>query len=314
MSAERETRASGETCLDNVPSILISRDDDPHRPSLENRVAFQGEGGPNLLGYRNGCRKDATILLWLEEAIRSAPPPATVLDIGCAYGNLILMLNARLGCPREVTMWGVDLDEAAFRYGEAFARCVPGYSNCHYQAADLTQGLPFGEGQFDAVNLADVIEHLPDPNAALSEIRRVLKPGGILVLTTPLRDTVLKRTANLLNRISRGKLYRAYYSGKCTELDKAGKPVMRVRVGHDHISEMTWRELKKACASAGFAIEDAHFHPVMSGSAWFDRHPFLLAGLLFLEAIHDWWKRPAWAHAVSVKLRKPVSGQQTCLT
>jgi len=290
-----------------MPPVLILREDDPHRPCLENRVAFQGEEGPNLLGYRNGYRKDATTLAWLEEAVRAASRPAAILDVGCAYGNLILMLNARLGKPSDVTMWGVDLNEDTLRYGQAFALSVPGYANCNYQPADIMQGLPFDDGYFDAVNMGDVIEHLSDPCAALEEIHRVLKPGGLLVLTTPLRDTVFKRAAALINRLSCGKLNRAYYAGKSTELDAEGRPVMRVRVGHDHISEMNWRELKRTCGSAGFHIEEAHFLPIMSGSMWFDRHPFLLSSLLFLEALHDWWKLPAWAHAVRLKLRTPAA-------
>jgi SAM-dependent methyltransferase len=47
------------------------------------------------------------------------------------------------------------------------------------------QAARFPEGRFDAVTLSHVIEHVPDPVALLSEVRRILKPGGHLVLTTP---------------------------------------------------------------------------------------------------------------------------------
>ncbi len=289
------------------PRILLLRDDDPHRPSLENRVAYQGEGGPDLLGHRNGNRKDAATLAWMEEAVKAASGPAEVLDIGCAFGNLLLMLNARLGLPSDVTMWGVDLHSDGLLYGKAFAETVPGYSNCHYETADITKGLPFSDEQFNVANMGDVIEHLPDPKAALMEVRRVLKPGGILVLTTPLRDSLPKRAAAALNRVTGGKLKKAYYTGKGTELDAEGNPIMAVRAGHDHISEMTWGELRATCRAAGFQIEGVRFLPVLSGSTWFDRHPFLLAILLFIEAVHDVLRRPSWAHGVCLKLRKPAS-------
>ena len=304
-----ETKASDvDRPLNDPPlTVLLQRCGDPHLPSLENRVAYQWEPEADLLGYRNGRRKDSTILQWLAEGVEQAGRPASVLDVGCAYGNLLLMLNAKLGIPDDVQMHGVELHAESLRYARAFAALVPGYSNCHYYAADLTNGLPFPDSTFDCVNMGDVIEHLPDPSAALREIRRVLKPGGILVLTTPLRDSLFKKAASFLNRLSGGRLFRAYYSGKATELDAGGKPIMNVKAGHDHISEMNWRELRATVTSAGFVFEDAVLLPVMSGSSWFDRHPFLLSFLLFLEAVHDRLQRPGWAHGVCMKLRRPRS-------
>lgn len=47
--------------------------------------------------------------------------------------------------------------------------------------------LPFREGVFDIVFSSEVIEHVPDPERAFEELVRVLKPGGVLALTTPNR-------------------------------------------------------------------------------------------------------------------------------
>ena len=52
---------------------------------------------------------------------------------------------------------------------------------------DITR-LPFGDGRFDAVFACDVLEHVVDDRAALSELRRVLAPGGVAVLTVPQQD------------------------------------------------------------------------------------------------------------------------------
>ena len=51
--------------------------------------------------------------------------------------------------------------------------------------ADANQPLPFGSQTFDAVVMAEVLEHLPQDFQALKEVRRVVKENGTLVLTVP---------------------------------------------------------------------------------------------------------------------------------
>ncbi len=58
-----------------------------------------------------------------------------------------------------------------------------GVSNVEVRTADA-QALPFEEGEFDAVVAANVLHLLPDPAACLSEMRRVLRPGGLLCVPT----------------------------------------------------------------------------------------------------------------------------------
>jgi 2-polyprenyl-6-hydroxyphenyl methylase/3-demethylubiquinone-9 3-methyltransferase len=101
------------------------------------------------------------------------PPKSRVLDVGC--GDAGTSGPALLGLGHSYT--GVDISESAVTRARAAgfeARVVAG--------ADQ---LGFLEASFDAVVCIEVLEHLFDPLAAAKEMRRVLAPGGVLIVTTP---------------------------------------------------------------------------------------------------------------------------------
>jgi SAM-dependent methyltransferase len=75
----------------------------------------------------------------------------------------------------------VDVEEP--RIADAKRRNLP---NAQYTEFD-GRTLPFGDGSFDGAFMNEVFEHVADERRALAEIRRVLKPGGILVLISPNR-------------------------------------------------------------------------------------------------------------------------------
>ncbi|MEV0185430.1 class I SAM-dependent methyltransferase [Streptomyces sp. NPDC050625] len=101
----------------------------------------------------------------------------TVLDIGCGDGTAAATAAPFLAGHRIV---GVDWSQDALRRAHAHAR-LP-----YAVRGELTGGgLPLRTGCADAVLFSEVIEHLVDPDAALDEIRRVLRPGGHLMLSTP---------------------------------------------------------------------------------------------------------------------------------
>jgi SAM-dependent methyltransferase len=101
-----------------------------------------------------------------------------VLDAACgmAYGTRIL---AEAGASEVV---GIDLNEEVV--AEVRATAAP---NMTFDVGDLRQ-LPYGEDEFDLITCFEAIEHVPDPDAVLDELRRVLRPGGVVALSTPNRD------------------------------------------------------------------------------------------------------------------------------
>jgi SAM-dependent methyltransferase len=97
----------------------------------------------------------------------------SVLDIACGtgYGMAILRTRAR-------AVVGVDADLDAVRAASRIDAGGPAL------VGDGTR-LPFADGAFDAVTSFETLEHLGDRDRFLSELRRVLRPGGVCVLSTP---------------------------------------------------------------------------------------------------------------------------------
>ena len=284
--------------------FLLCRNDNEHLPTLENRVAFQFELDGNNVGFYSGSMKNRITLEWLREIVlQSDSKPCRVLDIGCAYGNMVLMLNAMLGKDQSNEFYGVDLHHEGVAYGATFARTVPGYQNCHYSVQDLSVGLNFADGFFTAIYIGDVLEHMDDPGATLEELKRMLAPGGVIIVSTPILDSLFKQISGILNYFSAGKLFKEYYKGKDTDLDVHGKPVMITHVGNDHVSELPAKELFKLFASRNLDVVKLRSMSVNSGSKWFDRHLFLMSFVFFIEAIHDRLQIRNWGHSVMVMLK-----------
>jgi len=106
------------------------------------------------------------------------------LDIGCGEGVML-----RLAAEQGAAMTGLDGMAAAL----AMARklCASAGHNPALVRGDAQQ-LPFRDGAFDFVTCLEVIEHLERPESMLKEVRRVLRPGGVVVLSTPVADGPLK--------------------------------------------------------------------------------------------------------------------------
>ncbi len=119
---------------------------------------------PSNVSYRLGKLKDLDLL------------NGDWLDAGCATG----------GYTEALVIWGANratgIDPDPIRIAEAKSKKS---SNTDFYS--FTDTFPFPDNSFDRVLLNEVLEHVPDEAATLCEIRRVLRPNGVLVVMSPNR-------------------------------------------------------------------------------------------------------------------------------
>ena len=177
-------------------------------------------------------------------AVASVEPGMRVLDVGCGRGE-ILRHCARLGARAS----GIDYADAAVRMSREAARAeseATARAGISVYSADAKR-LPYPNATFDRALIFDVVEHLfPwELSAALNEARRVLKPGGMLVIHTAPNRWYDAYAYPLVRRVralqGRGKLY------------PANPRALNVAANVDvHVNEQDVLSLRACLRRAGF--------------------------------------------------------------
>lgn len=105
---------------------------------------------------------------YVGDVTRHFPPSAHVLDVGAGTGWL---------AAHFADYTGVEMSPEAVQEAQAAGRNVV--------RGDLRDGLAFEDASFDGVIAKDVLEHVDDPAALVRELRRVLRPGGVVFASSP---------------------------------------------------------------------------------------------------------------------------------
>src|SRR5215472_13594825 len=105
-----------------------------------------------------------------------APVRGGVLDVGCGAGAVAKAVKRERP---DLEVFGCDVSSSALAAAEASAEGV----DFRLATADR---LPFADGELDFVWIFDVLEHVDSPEAALAEVKRVLRPGGGFHIVLPL--------------------------------------------------------------------------------------------------------------------------------
>ncbi len=132
------------------------------------------EGVPEGLAPSHARLREAFLLERVAAASERAGRPPRVLDVGCGEGHFAAAL-ARAGA--EV----VAIDVAA----EPLRRALAHSPDLDVRLIEPEAPLPFEDSSFDVVWAGETIEHVADTSGWLSEVRRVLRSGGTMLLSTP---------------------------------------------------------------------------------------------------------------------------------
>ncbi len=114
-------------------------------------------------------KKATTMRLVLAEVFGDRLQDLQVLSVGCSTGIIDSELAGAVG-----SVTGIDIDADAVR----FAQETYVAKNLNFKVGDA-MNIDFQDASFDAIICAQVYEHVPDPVRLMSEIERVLKPGGV---------------------------------------------------------------------------------------------------------------------------------------
>lgn len=109
--------------------------------------------------------------------------PRTVLDVGCGRGFLLKQLLLR---DPGLTCYGLEISPVVAQHTRETGITV--------FEKNIEDGIPLPDASVDVAVMGEVIEHVFDPDTCIEELRRILRPGGALIVTTP-------NIASWLNRL-----------------------------------------------------------------------------------------------------------------
>jgi len=223
---------------------------------------WAGHGGFWLDWYPRYMGLYADLLRQRNRAIREVLPTGLerVLDCGCGAGDVSALLT-------EHARVVVSLDVAQANVVQTRRNLLERFGRAMVLRAGAEE-LPFTDGQFDAVILADVIEHIPRRAQAVAELARVLRPGGLLIMATP--DRRVLETIEKLDHVVTGFL-------------RGLRSVVRLARGRgrsraSEVTDEAWeefftrRELAELVRSAGFTVREHRnvcFYPGPEGGGAF---------------------------------------------
>lgn len=184
---------------------------------------------------------------------------------------------------------GTDGPESLIRFAEMKRRAY-GAVDTTFRPLDLSRPLPWPDGTADFVYCSEVVEHLLEPERLLSEIGRILRPGGWLLLTTPNEPNVFQRS--FWNR----SLHRMHTESSRANPGRFLNPDGTEGFYYGHVSVNPCSHWDRLAARHGLGWVDCGRGAIVYGGTDVHDHELVLGCRLLVEGFLDLlprrWARP----------------------
>ena len=177
-----------------------------------------------MLERRNAANCAAHLLPHLSPGMR-------LLDLGCGPGTISVGLASAVA---PGALHGIDMEASQIEMANAAAK-AGGHGKAVFQVGDATD-LPFEDASFDVAHCHALLNHAPDTQAVLAEVKRVLKPGGLFAAREVFGDSSFLEPARDLSGVTGSTVWATFLK------------LLAANGGHPQMG----RELKGAFVEAGF--------------------------------------------------------------
>jgi ubiquinone/menaquinone biosynthesis C-methylase UbiE len=223
---------------------------------------------------------ESLVLRHAADIAQAARSPGVFADLGCGSGmdtvRLRQVLLSASGRPWHTI--AVDADPGRLAIARARVEAI-GATDVEYVETDFNDRLPVDDQSIDFAYCSEVLEHLPNPDRFLRDVRRALGTGGHFLITTPNEPNVLQRS--FWSRRARAQLASEADEPTTVIINRAPKQVF------GHISVHPVREWDRKLAAADFKLVAwGRGSLLYGGRPWHDREAFL-AVLFAVQAVLD---------------------------
>jgi len=238
-------------------------------------------------------KRISNIIRYFKKEIENKKGIMKIVDIGCGNGYYIFMLNLLLKLKDKAHFYGVDISQTEVQFAKASKKSL-GMDNVTFDVCDA-ENIILPDESFDIVICCELIEHLAHPENCLEGIKRILKPGGAAIITTPNKYNPILRFSHMFNFLVKYK-----------EKDFSHKIKEDSRLGAEHISVKGLNEWIKIVKAVGFKVEGIRRGSLIAGGHRYNAHPVICSAILILDRILDCLP---FTHNITenitFKLRKP---------
>ncbi len=259
----------------------MNNDEIKHLKSLlESFIAYEREPTSYTRTYYR-WKKFWSTAYFVQKELAIKKGKVNILDVGCGLGSNLLCLNRLYNQDNRLTCRGIDLDPAKIFYCDIKKKMFK-EENMTFEVGDINS-LNFSDSSLDIITCQEVVEHLKDPQKALGELFRILKPGGIAVITTPNESSLILKFSRFVKGLKPGALKK---SGT-VEDKNTGVEAKKLEVGYGHISVFSFKKWLEVFRASGFKVEKIRKGSALAGGSNWDKRRLVFALSLLAEVILD---------------------------